>query len=551
FEREGAQGQRQLAILRLLGLFDRPVSKSCLDALRKRPAIAGLTVPLVALESREVTAVKHRLEDIQLLTVQADGSLDAHPLLRAYFGQRLRDGQPDAWRAAHRRIYEHLCTTTPDKPDATLEDLQPLYQAVAHACHARMQQDACNDVYRDRIQRGREAYASRKLGAFGSDLGAVACFFESPWSRVSPALTDAAQAFLLSQASFRLRALGRLNEALEPMRAGLKATERLKDWENAAIDTGNLSDLQLTLGDVAGAVGYADRSVTYADRSGDAFQRTGKRAALANALHHLGRQEEADARFSEAEQMQAERQPYYPLLYSLQGFQYCDLLVSEVEREAAKAEGERHKDEHLAACRAVEKRATQTLNWAEQNNSPLLDMALNHLTMGRAALYAAILESRRAQRELGQIFPSATSEESQRVFATAATELDHAVSGLRRAGQQDHLPRGLLARAWLRSLTGARTGAESAQRDLDEAWEIAERGPMPLHLADIHLYRARLFFREATYPWESPQHDLAEARRLIFKHGYLRRKEELEDAEAALKQFVDAAARTAQPPSAV
>jgi hypothetical protein len=64
---------------------------------------------------------------------------------------------------------------------------------------------------------------------------------------------------------------------------------------------------------------------------------------------------------------------------------------------------------------------------------------------------------------------------------------------------------------------------------------------MPLHLADIHLYRARLFFRDATYPWESPQYDLAEARRLIFKHGYLRRKEELEDAEAVLERFGNAA----------
>jgi hypothetical protein len=67
---------------------------------------------------------------------------------------------------------------------------------------------------------------------------------------------------------------------------------------------------------------------------------------------------------------------------------------------------------------------------------------------------------------------------------------------------------------------GPRTGRESAQSDLDEAWEIAERGPMPLHRAEIHLYRARLFCRKAEYPWESPQHDLAEARRLIFKHGY-------------------------------
>ncbi len=36
------------------------------------------------------------------------------------------------------------------------------------------------------------------------------------------------------------------------------------------------------------------------------------------------------------------------------------------------------------------------------------------------------------------------------------------------------------------------------------------------------------------YPWESVEHDLSEARRLIEKHGYGRRTEELEDAEAAL-----------------
>ena len=55
-----------------------------------------------------------------------------------------------------------------------------------------------------------------------------------------------------------------------------------------------------------------------------------------------------------------------------------------------------------------------------------------------------------------------------------------------------------------------------------------------MHMADIHLYRARLFCRETPYPWKSPQHDLAEARRLIEKCGYWRRKEELEDAEKAI-----------------
>ena len=83
----------------------------------------------------------------------------------------------------------------------------------------------------------------------------------------------------------------------------------------------------------------------------------------------------------------------------------------------------------------------------------------------------------------------------------------------------------------------------AARRDLDEVWEIAERGPMPLFLADIHLHHARLFGPHAPaaidepYPWESPTADLAAARRLIEKHGYGRRLKELEDAEAASRNW--------------
>ncbi|MEO8494455.1 MAG: hypothetical protein ABI614_05265 [Planctomycetota bacterium] len=59
----------------------------------------------------------------------ANFTLDTHPLLREYFGVKLRATEDDAWRDGHCRLYAYLCATTPDKPDATLEDLQPLYQA--------------------------------------------------------------------------------------------------------------------------------------------------------------------------------------------------------------------------------------------------------------------------------------------------------------------------------------------------------------------------------------------------------------------------------------
>jgi hypothetical protein len=144
--------------------------------------------------------VLRRLEDAKLVTASRDASgavvsLDTHPLLREYFAKEVREKRPAAWKAAHQRLYKHLTKTTLDnKPDPTLDDLSPLYQAVAHGCHAGMQQEACDNVYRVRIQRQDEFYSWRTLGAFGTDLGAVACFFEPPWERVSPNLTPRNQA---------------------------------------------------------------------------------------------------------------------------------------------------------------------------------------------------------------------------------------------------------------------------------------------------------------------------------------------------------------------
>jgi hypothetical protein len=201
------------------------------------------------------------------------------------------------------------------------------------------------------------------------------------------------------------------------------------------------------------------------------------------------------------------------------------------------------KEELLAVCRAVSERADTALKIVLAGSRNLLDIALNHLTLGRAALYEAIL--------------------GKSEIRNPKSEIEEAVSGLRRAGQQQYLPLGLLTRAWLRSLTGARTGPESAQSDLDEAWEIAERGPMPLFLADIYLSRARLFFRDAVYPFKNPdgtarsaKEDLADARKIITKesvftkedgttlrHSYRRRLPELEDAEAALNQPRNPSAR--------
>jgi hypothetical protein len=554
FAKGDDQAKRQLAILRLLGLFDRPASDGCLTALRAEPTIADLNDAIAGGSNKEWNIALNRLQEINLVRINEDKSVDCHPLIREFFAAQLRVKNVNAWQAGHRRLYEHLCATTPDKPQPKLEDLQPLYQAVAHGCQAGLQQEVCDKVYFARIIRRREEYSWRKLGAFGSDLGAVTSFFEQPWNRLSPSLTEMWQAWLLGEAAFRLRALGRLTEALDPMRAGLEMCVTRNDWKQAAIHASNLSELELTLGDVAGAVGDAEQSVTHADRSGDAYQMVTNRTRHADALHQLGRRSEAEARLREAEQMQANKsQPEYPLLYSISGFQYCDLLLAVPERAAwqivlesgdlsnllAAQIGRRVEIEngdesaHSKTLRAVSQRAAQTLMLAEDNNLSLLTIAFDHLTLGRAALYASILEC-----------------PDLRLRTSDLSHIDAALDDLRHAGQQQYVPLGLVTRAWSRSLTG-HTGPVSAQEDLDEAWEIAERGPMRLFMADIHLYRARLFGGMTgegggmKYPWDKnpdgsprgPKDDLADARKLIDQCGYWRRKEQLEDAEEAAKNW--------------
>lgn len=523
-------GRRALGMLRLMGLFDWPADLGCLRALWRGPEIKGVTDSIVGLgEAHRNIAIK-RLEDANLLTVSRDAggalvSLDAHPLLREYFAKELRKKNPEGWKAAHKRLYEHLCATTKEGDAPTLDDLRPLYQAVAHGCRAGLQQKACDEIFLRRIQRLFENYSINKLGAFGINLGTIACFFYEPWRKLSPGLSASQRAILQNAAAYCLRGLGRLQEALEPMQAALQGFVALEVWDAAAGVASNLSELELTLGDITAAVREGASSVEYASR-GITPQAIISLTTYADALHQQG-ELQGTALFSRAESIQKQWLPDKPVLYSLAGFRYCDMLLAYTERAAWRcllsvgaknnaidaAEGP---ESLFHGCEEAMKRAQQTLRWGEEVNRSRLDTALDHFTLANATLYAAIV----------------------RGAAPDSLHIEAAASGLRDAGTKHEQPRGFLTRALYRAVTGDFLGARD---DLVDAFDIAERGPMKLFLADIHLHRARLFGlyakRPEKYPWESPERDLAEARRLIEECGYWRRKEELEDAEAALREL--------------
>ena len=174
----------------------------------------------------------------------------------------------------------------------------------------------------------------RKLGAFGSDLGAVACFFETPWSRVSPALTEADQGLAAERSRLPPARLGPADRGPRTDAGWAENARQAEGLETSRSSASNLSELELTLGEVAGAVEDAEQSVTYADRSGDAFQRMAIARPTPTPCTRRAagpRRRRASAR---PRQMQAERQPDYPLLYSLQasGIATCSWLRPSVPR---------------------------------------------------------------------------------------------------------------------------------------------------------------------------------------------------------------------------
>jgi len=436
-------------LLHILGLFEHPADQAAIDAIIGQTIISGLTDHLQNQSKEDWLLMIEKLRKARLIASIGEhhpDSLDCHPLVRKHFGENLHQTNAQAWQQAHERLYEYYKNLPEQQLPDTLEDMAPLFSAVAHGCMAGKHQEVLDDVYWERIRRKNDHYVGRLLGAFSSDLAALSSFFEIPWHQPAAGLTDDYKAVVQSWAGFSLRALGRLQEASAPIKAGLDALIQQENWGQASGSAGNLSELFLTLGKVNAAVDYARQSVAFADKSGDDFLRESMRTALADALHQSGEFTEADRLFREAEVMQKERRPECSFLYSVQGFRFCDLLLSQGRY------GE------------VIERAEHGLVIAKEYKT-LLHIALDTLSLGRAHLLQAL-------------------EQISSNFKPAETYLNDAVEGLRKAGVQNYIPRGLLSRA---ALYRAQKNFTRAWEDLDETLEIAEQADMKLFLVDFHI----------------------------------------------------------------
>jgi tetratricopeptide (TPR) repeat protein len=289
----------ELTLLRMLGLFDRPVDEKALGALLKSPAIPGLTESLTDLRPVAWQSILARLRRARLLAGEDPhnpGQLDTHPLVREYFGEQLRSQRTDAWKECNRRLFHYYQTLAPQLPNS-FREMEPLFSAVICGCNAGLFREALNEVYIPRIQRGNAYFAANVLGAGGPLLSVLVYFFEQGrWGSLvetaaeEQSLTAEDQLFILMQAAKYLTATRGLGapearicyERAEPLCQSLNQPRlqclALRGQWRYCLMTDKLSV----------AIQIAERGYSLAQEQNDAALIIGACATLAANLFFLG-----------------------------------------------------------------------------------------------------------------------------------------------------------------------------------------------------------------------------------------------------------------------
>jgi tetratricopeptide (TPR) repeat protein len=556
--------QQQISFLQLLGFFNRPAThEEYLELLSEK--IEEVNEPLYNIDLNEFHLVASRLRDTGLISLLPDPSnpgfdlIDTHPIIRSYFAEK-QDGiiktpsyasfrpergiknfikriisklhrkgkKHDGWCKGHLKLLKLLLQKPIEERPTTLADLQPLYHAVTHGCNAGLHERTLHDVYINRIMHGTESqgfYSSKKLGATLENLNAIGAFFEYRWTSPNIKLSLDDRAWVLNEAAYELRSLGRIVEARDAFAHAFKIKEKSSDFLGASIAAGNLSETEVILGMLASARENAISAINFARYADDPSELKNLYGLLGSIYHQSGERENSNKFFDSSREVHQRYHLPGPWIRGVTSFQFFQLRVAEIERTCwLTFLGFPVETQCLQRSRELIAQLEGEFIYSIGHES-LINTALGGLMFNRIKIYSAFLNQK----------------------SIRSNSMDSCIMDLRKCGETEFLICGLITRAW----HTARTKRSNSIDDLNLAWTLASRGPFELLKADILLTRFRLFglarkrnagnhyaklnrpalVKGKGYPWVTgrPDQDLIDAFAIINQCGYFLRKKEIDD----------------------
>lgn len=484
---------KQLAILFLVGLFDRPVEAAAVDAVLAPPAIPGLTDGLAGLSRAQWDQAVAALRNLGLLAPkhgQVPDELDAHPLVREYFGTRLSRDFEAAWREAHTRLWQHYRAEPPTADARTIDDLTTVERAITHAALAGLPNEAVW-LY-DHLVKGKII----PNGFYAFDISILLHFFVEPWKHANAEIPETKQAGLFAQAASSLRSSGRLAEAAEAIEHNCQMLKRRKQWRVYVEQRVELVQILIQVGRLRQAIAEAAAALIAAEEHKVSSQNADLECFLGHAYHLSGNLKEAEKAFKRST-IAAKARAAAPRLSSFRQFALNEFYLDQNSRTVVRT----WTNKTMEAARLQARR------------SGVRAHALDALSLGRLSLLDAADQADPVAR--------------QRQLEVAREHIDSCVIDLRANNQLDELPRALVLRAIHRRETGQ---FDQARKDLGEALHIARHYGMPLFFVDASLEAVRLERASGVQVENTPAAEhLTLAEKLIVETGYQRRRADLDD----------------------
>lgn len=492
WERKG--GAAKVQALRLLGFFDRPATEAEIRVLRQSPGIPEVSNLLSRLSDLEWMNVLSELRERRVLGTAVEGragDVDAHPIVRQYFAEQICTRWPKQWKEGHKRLYEHYRSKAKvDSNPTTISALFPLCLCVMHGCQAGLYPEAY-EFYTTRVDSGATGYpATSGLGAFGLVLATLSQFFDSGWIHPTTSLTPKARADVLHRAGYCLQVFGRRDEAWAAYQAVLSlCVDGVNDYQ-AAKDCRVLSEMALTRAQFSEAARYAKEGRRFAEKTSFTALKMQLLSAYADVLSHARQHPEPQEVFDELDTA-------------------LETLFSKGQRAKVATWGYNLWDVLLDKGKAAEVREKVNRFLPSVENQDLLAAGLCYLLLARAGLVEALRDGEPPSQE-------------------AETCIEKALDFNRRSGYDEFVVRSLLTRASLKRCT---KHFDAAQKDIDDARDVAHRGGMHLNEMEVDLEQAELLLVQPGGDREEVAKQVAKVCAQVAQSGYGRR----EDQAQALK----------------